>query len=406
MRKYKYTAVNVEKKKFIGSFVAENEEHLRQQLAQQNLYLISCKPLKNETPNPFFSVSGKVEIRELTTFCRQFAIMLNAGISILESLNQLKQQKFTGYFKSLLFIVYDDVKVGLLLSQAMEKHKKIFPEFFRSMIYVGEVSGNLEEVLISLADYYDNEIVMKKKIKGALSYPIIMAIMLVGVVSLMLLLIVPQFKDTLSKMEIAENEYSPITMVIFKMSDWLIANGKTLLYTLVILVAVVFFTGKTEKGRMLFDTLKYKIPVIKNVQINMVASKFVKSLGLLLASGMNMAEALEVVQRMLGNRYAMKQFKNVVNDVRQGTSLTFAMEQYKIFPQILVQMVSTGEKTGGVEEILGKTMKFFDTQVEDSLLKATSLLQPIMLATMGLVIGVMFIAIYSPMLTIMQKSYG
>ncbi|MBQ9481621.1 MAG: type II secretion system F family protein [Clostridia bacterium] len=406
MRKYKYTAVNVEKKKFIGSFVAENEEHLRQQLAQQNLYLISCKPIKNETPNPFFSLSGKIEIKELTTFCRQFAIMLNAGISILESLNQLKQQKFTGYFKSLLYIVYDDVKVGLLLSQAMEKHKKIFPEFFRSMIYVGEVSGNLEQVLISLADYYDNEIVLKKKIKGALSYPIIMGIMLVGVVSLMLLFIVPKFQDTLSKMEIDENEYNVITKVIFVMSEWLIANGLKLVYTVVGVVAVIFFGSKTERGKVILDTLKYKLPVIKNVQINMVASKFVKSLGLLLASGMNMADALEVVQHLLGNRYAEKEFKNIVNDVRQGASLTFAMDQYKIFPQILVQMISTGEKTGGVEEILGKTMKFFDSQVEDSLLKATGMIQPVMLAVMGLVIGVMFIAIYSPMLTIMQKNYA
>ena len=406
MRKYKYTAVNVEKKRFVGSFVAENEEHLRQQLAQQNLYLISCKPVKNETPNPFFSLSGKVEVKELTTFCRQFAIMLNAGISILESLNQLKQQKFSGYFKSLLFIVYDDVKVGLLLSQAMEKHKKIFPEFFRSMIYVGEVSGNLEQVLISLADYYDNEIVLKKKIKGALSYPIIMGIMLVGVVSLMLLFIVPKFQDTLSKMEISESEYNPITKVIFKMSEWLIANGLKLVYVLVGIVAVLFFGARTERGRVIFDTLKYKLPMIRNVQINMVASKFVKSLGLLLASGMNMVDALEVVQHLLGNRYAEKEFKNIVNDVRQGASLTFAMDQYKIFPQILVQMISTGEKTGGVEEILSKTMKFFDSQVEDSLLKATGMIQPIMLAVMGLVIGVMFIAIYSPMLTIMQKNYA
>ncbi|MBQ7163875.1 MAG: type II secretion system F family protein, partial [Clostridia bacterium] len=122
--------------------------------------------------------------------------------------------------------------------------------------------------------------------------------------------------------------------------------------------------------------------------------------------GMNMADALEVVQHLLGNRYAEKEFKNIVNDVRQGASLTFAMDQYKIFPQILVQMISTGEKTGGVEEILGKTMKFFDSQVEDSLLKATGMIQPVMLAVMGLVIGVMFIAIYSPMLTIMQKNYA
>ena len=405
MRKYKYTAVNIEKKKFVGSFVAENEEHLRQQLAQQNLYLISCNPVKNETPNPFFSLSGKVKINELTTFCRQFAIMLNSGVSILESLNQLKQQKFSGYFKALLFIIYDDVKVGLLLSQAMEKHKKIFPEFFRSMIYVGEVSGNLEKVLISLADYYDNEIALKKKIKGALSYPIIMAVMLVGVVTLMLLMIVPRFQDTLSKMEISDSEYNPITKVIFAMSDWLVANGLKLVYVLVGVVAIVFFGARTERGKVIIDTLMYKLPLVKNVQINMVASKFVKSLGLLLSSGMNMADALEVVQHLLGNRYAEREFKNIVNDVRQGASLTFAMEQYQIFPQMLVQMISTGEKTGGIEEILNRTMKFFDSQVEDALLKATGMIQPIMLAMMGLVIGMMFIAIYSPMLTIMQRNY-
>ncbi len=404
MKKYKYVALNIEKKRFTGIFVAEDEENLRQLLSQQNLYLISCKPVKRESPNPFFSVSGKIEIKELTAFCRQFAIMLNSGISILESLNQLKQQKFTGYFKSLLFIVYDDVKVGLLLSQAMEKHSKIFPEFFRSMIYVGEVSGNLEKVLISLADYYDNEIALKKKIKGALAYPIFMGALVIAVAVLMLVFIVPMFKDTLSKMDISHDDFNPLTIMLFDLSDWVMQHGLTLVYILVGLVAVLFFGAKTQKGRDLIDYLKYNIPLVREIQINIVASKFVKSLGLLLASGMNMADALEVVQRLLGNRYAEKKFKCVVDDVRQGAALTFAMEQYKIFPQILIQMISTGEKTGGIEEVLGRSMNFFDAQVESALLKATGFLQPALLAFMGIVIGGAFLAIYSPILTIMQQS--
>ena len=404
MKKYKYVAVNIEKKRFTGIFVAENEDNLRQLLSQQNLYLISCKPIKNETPNPFFSVSGKIEIKELTTFCRQFAIMLNSGISILESLNQLKQQKFSGYFKALLFIIYDDVKVGLLLSQAMEKHKKIFPEFFRSMIYVGEISGNLEKVLISLADYYDNEIELKKKITGALAYPIFMGVLIIAVAVLMLVLVVPMFKDTLSQMDIAREDFNIITLVLFDMSDWVLQYGLNLVYVLVGLIALIFFGLKTQKGKDISDYLKYNLPIIRDVQINMVASKFVKSLGLLLSSGMNMADALEVVQHLLGNRYAEKKFRFIVDDIRQGASLTFAMDQYKIFPQILIQMISTGEKTGGVEEILNRTMKFFDAQVESSLLKATGILQPVMLCVMGVVIGGTFMAIYSPILTIMTKA--
>ena len=339
MKKFKYIAVNIEKKRFTGIFVAENEENLRQLLSQQNLYLISCKAIKNETPNPFFSVSGKIEIKDLTTFCRQFAIMLNSGISILESLNHLKQQQFSGYFKALLFIIYDDVKVGLLLSQAMEKHKKIFPEFFRSMIYVGEVSGHLEQVLISLADYYDNEIELNKKIPGALAYPIFMGLLIIAVAVLMLVLVVPMFKDTLKQMDIEESDFNIITLLLFNMSDWVMNYGLTLLYVLIGLIALIFFGLKTQKGRDIADYLKYNLPVIRDVQINMVASKFVKSLGLLLASGMNMADALDVVQHLLGNRYAEKKFKCVVDDIRQGASLTFAMDQYKIFPQILMQII-------------------------------------------------------------------
>lgn len=406
MRKYKYVAVNVEKKKFTGSFVAENEEHLRQQLASQNLYLISCKPIKNETPNPFFSLTGRIEIKELTTFCRQFAILLNSGMSILDSLNQLRQQNFTGYFKSVLYVVYDDVKVGNLLSEALKKHKKIFPEFFYSMIYVGEASGNLEEVLIALADYYDREIALKRKIKSALAYPIALGFLMLAIVLVMLLLIVPEFEKTLSAMDIKEEEYNKITLVIFNLSHWVRENGLTVVYVLVILIAIIYLFSRTEKGKYIIDELKYKLPLFKNIQINLVASKFTKSLALLLKSGMNMVDALDVVEGLLGNRYARKIFKNIVADVRQGAALHFAMDQYKIFPQMLIQMISTGEKSSGIEEILTRSMNFFDAQVEASLLKVTSLIQPMMLCVMAIVIGVMFIAIYSPMITIMGKNYG
>ena len=144
---------------------------------------------------------------------------------------------------------------------------------------------------------------------------------------------------------------------------------------------------------------------MKKVQTNMVASKYTKALGLLLESGMDMVDALEVVCNLLGNRYASKQFRAVIEDVRQGTSLTFAMEAYKLFPQMLIQMISTGEKTGNIEDVLNRSGRFFDTQVETALFSATGIIQPVMLALLGLVIGGMFIAIYSPMIAIMQNDF-
>lgn len=403
MRKFKYTAVNIEKRKFTGSFFAENENHLRQQLAQQNLFLIKCKPVTDATPNQFFSLTGKVKISELTTFCRQFAILLNSGISILDSLSQLKSQPFSGFFRKIIFMVYDDVKIGVLLSKAMEKHKKVFPEFFRSMIYVGEISGNLETILTNLADYYEKEAALNRKVKSALAYPIFMGILLIAVVLMFLYLVIPQFEDTLSKLEI--KKLNPITAFVFGASNWIRANGLKLLYALVLIFALVFLMSRTQKGKYFIDVLKYKLPIIKNVQIDMVASKFTKSTGLLLSSGMNLVDALEVVKNLLGNRYVQKQFACVIEDVRRGASLTFAMDNYKVFPQMLIQMLSTGEKTGAIDDILLRTQNYFDQEVESSILRATAVIQPVMLIIMGLVIGMLFIAIYSPMIAIMQQDF-
>lgn len=276
MQKYKYTALNIEKKKFSGTFYAENENHLRQQLAQQNLYLVSCKPVSDASPNQFFSVTGKIEIAELTNFCRQFSIMLNSGISILDSLAQLKDQNFTAFMRKILYMVYDDVKIGVLLSKAMEKHKKVFPEFFRSMIYVGEVSGNLEQVLNSLADYYDNEIALKRKISSALAYPIMMGVLLVAVVLLFLLFIIPKFQETLGQMDVTPEG---ITKVVFDMSDWVFANGLNLVYIIVLLGAAFFVFFRTKKGKYCWDYIKYHLIFTRSIQINMVASKFTKATG-------------------------------------------------------------------------------------------------------------------------------
>ena len=163
MPKYKYVAVNINKVKFSGSFIAENEKDLAVQLAKQNLYLVSCTQVKRASPSNFFSVTGKVKLNEITTFCRQFSIMINAGISVVNSIGILKNQKYTGYFKSVLDTVYDDIKGGLSLSEAMKKHEKVFPNFFRSMVYVGEISGQLDRVLLSLAEYYEKDREIKKR---------------------------------------------------------------------------------------------------------------------------------------------------------------------------------------------------------------------------------------------------
>ena len=400
MQKYKYVAVNLQKQKIKGTFIAKDEKDLAAQLAKQSLYLVSAKNYSGNTPSAFFTLgTGKVSLKELTSFCRQFAIMLNTHIPILDCLDILKNQQYSAYFRGILEVIYEDVKSGIVMSEALEKHKKVFPDFFRSMVYVGEQSGKLEAVFVALADYYETDSNIKKKMKSAMSYPVMLMGMAVGIVIIMLAFVIPTFRDTLSKLEV---EITGITAVIYGMSDFLLANWLYMLAGVVVISLIIFAVLQTEKGKYAFDFLKVKIPFLKTVQINMITARFARGFALLLSSGMDLTEAMDSIEVVIGNRYVKRRFHAAAESVRQGMSLTNAFETYKLFPSMMNQMITVGEKTNSLDEVLSRSCSFFDSQVETSLNSLTSKIQPVMLVIIGAVIGTMFIGVYSPMLSIMN----
>lgn len=400
MQKYKYVAVNLQKQKIKGTFIAKDEKDLAAQLAKQSLYLVSAKNYSGNTPSAFFTLgTGKVSLKELTSFCRQFAIMLNTHIPILDCLDILKNQQYSAYFRGILEVIYEDVKSGIVMSEALNKHKKVFPDFFRSMVYVGEQSGKLEAVFVALADYYETDSNIKKKMKSAMSYPVMLMGMAVGIVIIMLAFVIPTFRDTLSKLEV---EITGITAVIYGMSDFLLANWLYMLAGVVVIGLIIFAVLQTEKGKYAFDFLKVKIPFLKTVQINMITARFARGFALLLSSGMDLTEAMDSIEVVIGNRYVKRRFHAAAESVRQGMSLTNAFETYKLFPSMMNQMITVGEKTNSLDEVLSRSCSFFDSQVETSLNSLTSKIQPVMLVIIGAVIGTMFIGVYSPMLSIMN----
>lgn len=402
MQKFKYTAVNLQKQKIKGTFIANDENDLAAQLAKQSLFLISCKAHSNDTPSAFFtlSVGSSVSTTELTTFCRQFSIMQNTGIPILDCLDILRNQRYSSYFRNLLQVVYEDVKSGLLMSDALDKHKKVFPHFFRSMVRVGEMSGKMELVFASLADYYESDKAIKTKIKGALSYPMMLLAMTVGVVILMMLVVVPTFREAMTQMDV---EITGITKVVYDMSDFMLANWLTMLAVIIVIALVIVLILKTEKGAFFFDKLVMHLPLVKTVQRNLFTARFARAFGLLLSSGMDLNSAMDAVEVIISNRYMKKKFHEAAENVRQGMSITVAFETYKLFPQMMIQMVTIGERTGTLDDVLMRSCLFFDNEVETSLNSLTSKIQPAMLLLMGGIIGTLFIAVYSPMLTIMQN---
>lgn len=397
---YKYIAVDLQKRKFKGKYIANDEKDLASQLSKRNLYLVSAREYKGGTPSAFFTLTGKVKMPELTSFCRQFSIMLTSGIQVLDCLDLMRSQSFSGYFRSILQVIYDDVKSGEMLTASLEKHKKVFPAFFISMVSVGEASGNLDEVFISLADYYENDAAVKRKVKSALSYPIMLAIMGIGIIVLMLAFVVPTFKKAMASLDVPIVGF---TAVVYGMSDFVVANWQYLLAGVIAIVAVIFIFFMTAAGKRFRDAFKAKFPFVRKVTKNLTSARFARALSILLKSGMDLSSALDATAVVLNNRYIERKFRLACEDVRHGMTMADAFKKYDLFPPILIQMIAVGESTNSVDEVLVRSCRFFDEQVEASLAAVTSKIQPIMLAVMGVIVAVLFMAVYSPMLNIMDR---
>ena len=399
MQKYKYTAVNLENKKIQGTFIANDEKDLAEQLAKQSLYLVSASIYTGNTPSAFFTLgTGKVTLPELTSFCRQFAIMLNTHVPLLECIDILKNQSFSGYFRKILEVIYDDVKGGMLLSEALEKHAKVFPDFFRSMVYVGEMSGRLDVVFNALADFYERDSAMRQKLRSAMSYPLMLLGITLVIAIVMLVFIIPTMKDGLADMDVP---IEGITKAVYDLSDFVLEWWSAILSVIMILGIAIFLFLMTEKGKYTLDYLMVKTPLLKTIQINTLTARFARSFALLLSSGTDLTDALDAVSVVLTNRYMRKHFQIAIDYVRHGMSLTNAFESVGLFPSMLTKMVTIGERTNSLDDVLTRSCNYFDTQLEASFASFSSKIQPIMLVFMAVVVGVMFIAIYSPMLSIM-----
>lgn len=391
----------MQRKKISGHFLAEDEADLRAKLSLQNLFLVSCKVESDKGPNAFFTVSGKVTIVELTNFCHQFAIMVSAGIPIIDSLDALSKQKFSGYFVQILLTVYEDVKSGMLLSDAMKKFPKVFPDFFVNMVYVGEVSGSLDIVLNNLADYYEKDSAQKRKIKSALSYPIMLLVLTIGVIALMMFYVMPMFNNALSSMDV---EMPGISKALFSASTWLTANWRVILLVLLAVALILFLLFRLKQVKYGMDWLKMHVPGFRKMNVCVLSARFSRSMGLLLGRGMDIVDALRVMQKLVGNRYTFKIFEGAIEEVNNGATISQAFGPKKIFHPVLLQMIETGEKSGTLDEVLSSTCNFFDSEVDYSIQRLTGMLQPILMLFMGVSIGLMFFAMYAPMISIMEQA--
>ena len=400
---FKYKGVNANGKTVKDTIQADDAVSLKKLLRSQGIILSDYEQLKEKRRSNFFSVSSKAKKGEFVTFCRQFAIMLTAGVSIADCLDTLRKQKFTTVFKNDISAAYEEVLKGSLLSEALQKHPKNFPNYFISMVYVGELSGNLAHVLVRAADYYDNDLKIKAKTKSAMMYPMFLSIMVVAIFFLLMIMIVPNFAKTLQGYG---QELPGLTKVVLSISDFVVANVVWLLLGIaVVVIGSILFFKKTAKGKYLWSAFMMHVPVFKNIKINTITTRFGQTFAILLESGMQVFDCMKVMPRIINDKYFEKKFAYAIEEVNNGKRLSRSLENTQLFPPMLSQMVNVGENTGSLDEVLNIVGDYYQNVLAQSIQRATALLEPMSILLLGGVVLVIILAVMLPMFNMVNAKF-
>ena len=398
MPEFTFRARNLSGEAWNGAIEADSTEALQYLLNEKGFFPIQIK----EKPEGFTfkSLFRSVKKKDLAVFCRQMSVIINSGVTVIESVQILAEQVENEYFREVLQAVGEEVQKGKMLSQSMEDYPAAFPEFLVNMIKVGEASGTLDEIMEQMANFYENEDRINRKVKSAMTYPAILGVMTIGVVTLLMVMVLPMFSSVLSEMG---GEMPGITVVLMAISNFMVHNIVYIAIAVVLLVLGFMTYTKSESGRLRFDALKLKIPLFKTVTIKVITSRFARSMGILLKSGINIINSMTIMSTLIGNRAVEQRFAESAEEVQEGRGISESLGRIGIFPPLLIRMVAVGEQTGELDQMLTRTSRFFDDEVEEAVTKMTTMIEPVMIIVLGGVIAVILLSIFLPMLSIMNS---
>jgi type IV pilus assembly protein PilC len=339
----------------------------------------------------------KVKLKDLAVMSRQFATMINSGLSLLRALTILAEQTENKALAGVLGEVRNEIETGSSLSAGLAKHPKVFPPLMVNMVKAGEVGGFLDAVLLQLAANYEAEVKLRGKIKAAMTYPTVVFVMAILAVTGMLLFIVPVFANLFK--QLGGTLPAPTRMLVF-MSHSL----KAFMPFLIVALIAGFITWKRvkhkEQVRNVVDPLKLKMPVFGPLFQKVALSRFARNLGTMMHSGVPILQALEIVSDTTGNIVLTRAVRDVQESVRSGESLAGPLKNHAVFPPMVVQMMAVGEDTGALDGMLHKISEFYDQEVEATTEALTALIEPLMIAFLGGIVGSMIVALYMPIFKI------
>jgi type IV pilus assembly protein PilC len=357
----------------------------------------SGKTLSKEIKIPGFS--DRVKLKDVAVFSRQFATMINAGLSLLRALYILAEQTENKALAEITNQVRIDVEKGASLSQALAKHPKAFNRLYIAMVKAGEIGGVLDSVLLRLADTIEKQVELRRKVKSAMTYPAVVAVLVLVIVSAMLLFIIPMFEDLYTELGGTLPMPTQILINISKIVRqfwWLIFGAEA--------VGVFLFRRwiNSESGRNHWDAIKLKAPVFGPLVRKTALARFSRTLSALVRSGVPILESLDIVAETAGNHVVAEATRDTQSAVKRGEPLARRLEDHPVFPPMVVQMMAVGEETGAMDEMLDKIADFYDQEVEATVDALTSLIEPLLIVVMGVAVGGMVISLYLPMFNIIK----
>jgi type IV pilus assembly protein PilC len=395
MTKFEYAVRDKSGKLVKGTLDAENQGQVVAKLRTMGFAPVSISEtnsgMKKEINIPGFS--NRVKLKDLAIMSRQFATMISSGLSLLRALTILAEQTENKELGRVLGLVRSDVEAGQSLSSALAKHPKVFPPLMVNMCRAGEVGGFLDGVLLQIATNYEAEVKLRGKIKSAMTYPTVVFVIAIIAVIGMLLFIVPVFAKMFK--ELGGTLPAP-TQILVAMSTIVRWGFPFILAGIIALVIVWSKVKHKEAVRAVFDPLKLKVPVFGNLFQKVALSRFSRNLGTMLKSGVPILQSLDIVAATTANIVLERAVRDVQESVRRGESLAGPLAEHSVFPPMVVQMLAVGEDTGAMDTMLEKIAEFYDQEVEATTEALTSLIEPLMIAVLGGIIGSMIIALYMP----------
>ena len=396
---YAYRVRTKEGRVIAGNMEADGEAAVAQRLRAQGLVPVQItKEAGAGLKKDMVLLPEKVKLKDLAVFSRQFATMINSGLSLLRTLSILTEQTENKTLAKTIGELRDDVERGSSLSAAMSKHEKVFNKLYVAMVRAGETGGQLDTVLTRTADNLEADYKLRQKVKSAMTYPVVVAGIAVMLVTVMLLFVVPTFAGMFEGL----GGTLPLpTLILLKLSQaakWLVP----LLIVGSIVGYIAYKRGRKASAAFRYraDRIKLKIPIFGDLFLKVAISRFTRTLGLLLRAGVPVLQALDIVADTTGNEVLTRATSDVKESVRSGESMNAPLSRHDVFPPMVVQMIAVGEDTGQIDEMLDKVSDFYDQEVESTTEALTSLIEPIMIAVLGGIVGSMIIALYMPMFAI------